>query len=177
MSDPPAVEPTMAPDETRPLPDHPVLAGLLGDHPEVSWELSHGQHVARLSPEHLVDFARSARAVGFEMCTDVTAVDHLGRRRVRFELVVGLLSLEHNARLRLLVPVPADEPRVPSLCGVYPGANFFEREVYDLFGISFTDHPDLTRILMPDDWVGHPLRKDFQVGAVPVRFKGAPEAG
>ena len=72
--------------------------------------------------------------------------------------------------------VPADDPTVPSLCTVYPGVNFPEREVYDLFGITFEGHPDMTRILMPDDWEGHPLRKDFSVGSVPVRFKESPEA-
>ena len=71
--------------------------------------------------------------------------------------------------------MPADEPEVPSLAPIWPGANFFEREVFDMFGIEFTDHPDMTRILMPDEWIGHPLRKDYQVGAVPVQFKGAPK--
>ena len=64
---------------------------------------------------------------------------------------------------------------IPSLTPIWPGANFFEREVFDMFGIEFTDHPDMTRILMPDEWIGHPLRKDYQVGAVPVQFKGAPK--
>ena len=109
------------------------------------------------------------------MLVDLTAVDYLRVRRVRFEVVVSLLSLEHNIRLRLRVPVPADDPTVPSLVPVYPGANFFEREVFDLFGIIFEGHPDLTRILLPDDWVGHPLRKDFAVGAVPVQFKSSPQ--
>ncbi len=109
------------------------------------------------------------------MMVDLTAVDYLRVRRVRFEVVVGLLSLQHNLRLRLLVPVPADDPIVPSLVPVYPGANFFERETFDMFGIIFKDHPDLTRILLPDDWVGHPLRKDFATGGVPVQFKSSPQ--
>jgi len=121
------------------------------------------------------DLAAAARSSGFEMCTDITAVDYRGIRRTRFELVVNLLSLAHNRRLRILVAVPEDDPVVPSLVPVYPGANFLEREVYDMFGISFTGHPDMTRILMPDDWEGHPLRKDFSVGSVPVRFKESPE--
>jgi NADH/F420H2 dehydrogenase subunit C len=109
------------------------------------------------------------------MLVDVTAVDHLRRRRVRFEVVIGLLSLEHNLRLRLLIPVPVDDPTVPSLVSLYPAANFFERETFDMFGIVFEGHPDLTRILLPDDWVGHPLRKDFSTGAVPVQFKSDPQ--
>ncbi len=125
--------------------------------------------------ETLQRLAESARDTGFEVCVDVTAVDFLRTRPIRFEVVAGLLSHRHNLRLRLRVPVPADEPEIPSLTPIWPGANFFEREVFDMFGIEFTDHPDMTRILMPDEWIGHPLRKDYQVGAVPVQFKGAPK--
>ena len=108
------------------------------------------------------------------MCVDVTAVDYL-RRAPRFEVVANLLSMRHGLRLRIRVGVPGDDPTCPSLVGVYPGANFYEREVFDLMGIRFDGHPDLTRILMPDDWEGHPLRKDSSVGSVPVLFKSAEE--
>jgi NADH-quinone oxidoreductase subunit C len=78
--------------------------------------------------------------------------------------------------LRVRVGVAHDDPVVPSISGIYPGANFYEREAYDLFGIEFAGHPDLARILLPDDWEGHPLRKDYAVGSVPVQFKGAHKA-
>lgn len=169
----PAEEATEAPP--RRLPDHPVLADLLGQFADVEWQLSSGQDTAIVPKGQVRDFALAARQAGFEMMVDLTAVDYLRVRKVRFEVVVGLLSLQHNIRLRLRVPVPADDLAVPSLVPVYPGANFFERETFDMFGIIFEDHPDLTRILLPDDWVGHPLRKDFAIGAVPVQFKSSPQ--
>jgi NADH-quinone oxidoreductase subunit C len=167
------------PDEVEPgreLPPDPLLRDLIAPFPTAGWELSAGQDVVRLDRSELLAFAEAAKEAGFEVCVDVTAVDWFRQRRVRFELVVGLLSHQHVKRLRVLVPVPGDDPVVPSLVPVWPGANFFEREVYDMFGIAFEGHPDLTRILMPDDWEGHPLRKDFSVGAVPVQFKGAHKA-
>jgi NADH/F420H2 dehydrogenase subunit C len=119
----------------------------------------------------------------FTMCLDVTAVDHLltgprwsarGVAQQRFEIVVNFLSHTRNRRIRLICEVPESDPTVPSLTGVYPGTNFPERETFDLFGITFDGHPDLTRILMPDDWHGFPLRKDDSPGRVPVTFKGDP---
>jgi NADH/F420H2 dehydrogenase subunit C len=127
--------------------------------------------------QHLRDHER------FTMCLDVTAVDHLtnGARTLpdgvvpeRYEVVVSLLSHARNHRIRLIAQVPADDPTVPSVTPVFAGANFGEREVYDLFGIEFSGHPELVRILMPDDWQGHPLRKDFGAARVPVTFKGDP---
>ncbi len=92
----------------------------------------------------------------------------------RFEVVVNFLSHTRNRRIRIICEVPASDPTVPSLTPIYPGANFPERESFDLFGITFEGHPDLTRILMPDDWHGHPLRKDDAAARVPVTFKGDP---
>ena len=92
----------------------------------------------------------------------------------RFELVANYLSHPRNRRIRLITEVPADDVTVPSLAPLYESANLAEREVYDLFGVVFEGHPDLTRILMPDDWVGHPLRKDDSPARVPVTFKGDP---
>ena len=118
----------------------------------------------------------------FNVCIDVTAVDYLtatapralpeGIEAERFEVVVGLLSHRDRHRVRLRVQVPASDPEVPSLFDIHPGTENLEREVYDMFGIRFTGHPDLTRILMPEDWIGHPLRKDYSTGRIPVQFKG-----
>ena len=90
----------------------------------------------------------------------------------RFELVLNLLDVTNPRRIRLRVQVPEDAPRVPSLFTLWPGTEAMEREVFDLFGLTFEGHPDLTRILMPEDWVGHPLRKDYPIGGEPVRFSG-----
>ena len=86
---------------------------------------------------------------------------------------MNLLSISRRERLRLRVQVPADDCTVPSLYDIHPGAEAHERETFDLMGISFEGHPDLTRILMPEDWIGHPLRKDYDTGRIPVQFKGA----
>ncbi len=141
--------------------------------PEARWEVSENEWLVDVDRSHLADIGKACRDLGFEMCVDITAVDWYRQRRPRFQVVVNLLSHQHRRRLRITTGVPADDPVVPSLCSVYPGAGFPEREVYDLFGIAFEGHPDLTRILMPDDWEGHPLRKDYSVGSVPVRFKAS----
>ncbi len=117
------------------------------------------------------------------MCADLCGVDYLthnsryvpeGVHAERFEVVVNLLSLSQARRVRVRVQVPEADAVVPSLFDLYPGVEAMEREVYDLFGIVFAGHPDMTRILMPEDWEGHPLRKDYGVGRVPVQFKEAP---
>jgi NADH-quinone oxidoreductase subunit C len=129
------------------------------------------------------DVVAAHREAGFEMLADLTAVDYLGHpgrtlpsgvTPERFELVVMLLSQAQVRRVRLRVQVPEDAPEVPSLWDLYRGAEAMEREAYDMFGISFSGHPDLTRILMPEEWEGHPLRKDYSPGRVPVQFKAAP---
>ncbi len=147
------------------------MESLLGGFEGAVLEDSHGQEVLRLEREQLADFALAAKEAGFEVCSDITAVDWLRHRRVRFELVINLLSQQHHRRLRVLVPIPADDPTVSSVVAVWPGAAFAERETYDMYGIVFEGNPDLTRILMPDEWEGFPLRKDFDTGAVPVQFK------
>jgi NADH-quinone oxidoreductase subunit C len=135
------------------------------------------QHVAR---DDYLSTVRALADEGFVMCVDLTAVDYLehegrplpeGVPRERFEVVTNLLDLVHRRRTRLRVQVPEDDPRLDSLFDVHPGTEAMEREVFDMFGIAFDGHPDLTRILMPEDWEGHPLRKDDEPGRIPVQFK------
>ena len=155
--------------------DHPLLSPVLARFPEARWEISEVEWLVDVERSELSDLAMACRDAGFEVCVDITAVDWYRVRRPRFQVVVNLLSHRYRRRLRVTTGVPAQDPVVPSLCPVYPAAGFPEREVYDLFGIIFSGHPDLTRILMPDDWEGHPLRKDYSVGSVPVQFKESPQ--
>jgi len=148
-----------------------VLSVLAAEFEDVTWAKSHDQDIAHVPRESWKPFAEAAKEAGFEFCSDVTAVDWMRHRPDRFEIVANLLSMEHALRLRITTSVGRQEPTVDSLTPLWPGAGFAEREVYDMFGIVFEGHPDLTRILMPDDWEGHPLRKDFGVGSVPVQFK------
>lgn len=157
-------------------PDEFMAALLEGFEEDAYLEDSHGQEVVRLRPERWLDFARACQEAGFEVCVDITAVDWFRHRRLRFEVVANLLSHQHRRRLRVLLPLPADDPTVASVTSVWPGAGYAERETYDMYGVVFEGNEDLTRILMPDDWEGHPLRKDYNVGAVPVQFKGSPKA-
>ena len=133
--------------------------------------------------EQYLEVVGGLRDEGFEMCADLCAVDYLthpgrtlpeGVAPERFEVVVNLLSLSQVRRVRVRVQVPATDAVVPTLFDLYPGTEAMEREAYDLLGVVFTGHPDITRILLPEDWEGHPLRKDYGVGRVPVQFKGAP---
>ena len=168
MSDVPATPP----DEAAPIPDPPSMHGCpLTD--------SCGQAVLHPTREQYVGVIRTLLDEGYEMCVDLTATDYLlmpqrampdGVTAERFEVVVNLLSLTARRRIRLRVQVPADDPSIDSLFDLHPGTEAMEREVFDMFGITFTNHPDLTRILMPEDWEGHPLRKDYDRGAIPVQF-------
>jgi NADH-quinone oxidoreductase subunit C len=142
-----------------------------------------GQRVIHVSRDAYLELARQLLDDGYEMLIDLCGVDYLthpgrtlpeGIGAERFEVVVNLLSFQARARLRLRVQVPEDDASLPSLFDLYPGAEAMEREAFDLVGISFDGHPDMTRILMPEDWDGHPLRKDYGVGRIPVQFKGAP---
>ena len=122
------------------------------------------------------------KAHSFEFLSDLCAVDYLGNETrllpdgvsaERFEVVVNLISLVNRERVRVRVQIPESDCTVKSIYEIYQGAEAMEREAFDLFGIVFEDHPDLTRILMPEGWEGHPLRKDYSVGRVPVQFKSS----
>jgi len=120
--------------------------------------------------EDWVAFAEAAKTRGFDTFSDLFAIDHFTDAPL-FEVVLNLVAMIANERIVVSTTVPYDDPTVPTLTGIFAGANFYEREAFDLMGIEFPGHPDLTRILMPDEWEGHPLRKDYDIGAVPVQFK------
>ena len=129
----------------------------------------------KLSPSEYLSTVQELNQDGFELMVDLTVVDWFRKREPRFELVVQFLSTSKNERKTIKVEISDEDLSVPSITSVFPSSNFYEREAFDMFGIKFSDHPDLTRILMPDDWVGHPLRKDYGSGRIPVQFKNAPK--
>jgi NADH-quinone oxidoreductase subunit C len=171
-----------APTENEPTPE-PSADGspaLLHGHPVTE---TRGQRTVHTGPSGYLVLMEALYRDAFEMCIGVSGVDYLthpgrdlpqGIEPERFEVVVELLSLSRKERLRVRCQVPADDPVVPSLFDLWPGSEAHERETFDMFGIRFEDHPDLTRILMPEDWEGHPLRKDYPTASVPVQFKEAP---
>jgi NADH-quinone oxidoreductase subunit C len=112
-------------------------------------------------------------ALRFELCSSVSGVDYLGTDERRLHAVYHLTSMTYRRRIRLEAAVTAENPHLASVTQVYPTADWQERETYDMFGIVFDGHPALTRILMPDDWPGHPQRKDYPLGGIPVEYKGA----
>jgi NADH-quinone oxidoreductase subunit C len=135
-----------------------------------------GELTLYIKPQRIAEVCRIMRddpALRFELLSSVSGVDYLGHDDRRLHAVYQLTSLTYRRRIRLECAVPAEAPRIPSVTGVYPTADWQERETYDMFGILFDGHPALTRILMPDDWEGHPQRKDYPLGGVPVEYKGA----
>jgi len=144
---------------------------------------SRGQTVVHPHRSEYHGVVRALKDEGFVMCVDLCGVDYLlkpqrplpdGVVPERFEVAVNLVSLAERRRVRVRVQLPEADPRLASIYELHPGSEAMERETYDMFGIVFDGHPDLSRILMPDDWEGHPLRKDFGIGRIPVQFKGAP---
>ncbi len=130
--------------------------------------------ILRTNVESYKKLVELLKSEGFEMMVDLTVVDWFRKKEPRFEVIVQFLSVSNNERKTIKVFVNDDDLTIPSISDIYPSANFYEREAFDMFGIIFTDHPDLTRILMPDDWQGHPLRKNYGSGRIPVQFKNAP---
>jgi NADH-quinone oxidoreductase subunit C len=153
---------------------------------EVPLTRTHGARVLHPTRDQLVTLVQALHDDGYLMCLDVTGVDYLvfdadrglpeGVEPERFEVVYQFINHRDRDRLRLRVQVPEHDAVVPTLFDLHPGTEAHEREVFDMFGIAFDGHPDLSRILMPEDWVGHPLRKDGSSGRIPVQFKQAPAA-
>ncbi len=178
MADEPVAASGQAPEadeaaSSDPSPEPETLHG-------VPVTYSRGQRVLHPSRDQYVELVSTLRTEGYFMLFDLTAVDYLthpgrplpeGIEPGRFEVVAGLLNHRTVDRVRLRVQVPADDPWVPTLMHIHPGADALEREAFDMFGVRFEGHLDPTRILMPEDWVGHPLRKDYDSGRIPVQFK------
>ena len=133
-----------------------------------------GELTLHVKRERLVEVSKILRdKLLFEMCLGVNGVHYPSDANRELHAVYPLLSMTHNRRIRLEVSVPDSDPHIPSLVEVWAGNNWNERETFDMFGIIFDGHPGLTRILMPDDWRGHPQRKDYPLGGIPVEYKGA----
>jgi NADH-quinone oxidoreductase subunit C len=136
----------------------------------------HGELTFYVRRERLPEVAAKFRdepALRFELCGGVSGVHYLRDTGRELHAVYHLLSITYNRRVRLEVTAPDADPHIPSLVGVYPTCNWHERETWDFFGIIFDGHPALTRIQMPDDWKGHPQRKDYPLGGIPVEYRGA----
>jgi NADH-quinone oxidoreductase subunit C len=173
---------TQAPEQTAGTHHH--SSGLTPDHIEQRLATQFpGVAITRLTGEAIRDhvlivpaanlveictFLRDDPELQFSMLSWISGVDWLPRDP-RFEVVYGLLSMERNARLTLKVMIPEEQAKVPTVCGVWSTANWHEREVFDLSGVRFTGHPDLRRILCPEDWVGYPLRRDYEM---PLEYHG-----
>ncbi|NMC13751.1 MAG: NADH-quinone oxidoreductase subunit C [Chloroflexi bacterium] len=124
-----------------------------------------------IKPAQIEDVCRLLRdELGFDMLEDETAVDYWPAQSPRFHVIYQLYSFQHNTRICLRVPLDGNAPSMPSIESIYPNANWHEREIFDFFGIRFDGHSDLRRILMPHDWEGYPLRKDYPLGYEEVMF-------
>lgn len=153
--------------------EKPILDAALA-HLIIDRGVSAGDDWITVPADSIRDALAALRSDGYRLLTFLTCVDHLADSSrefpARFEIVYQLRDLENLKQIRVRAFVDGDPPRIDSVHDIFPPANWDERETYDLFGIVFNDHPDLTRILMPDDWVGHPLRRDYPVGGETVEF-------
>jgi len=135
-----------------------------------------GQLTLEIHRDHLLAVAQALRddaELRFELCSGVSGAHYPGDAGRELHAVYPLMSITHNRRIRLEVSCPDTDRHIPSLFSVYPTCDWHERETYDFFGIIFDGHPGLTRIEMPDDWEGHPQRKDYPLGGIPVEYHGA----
>jgi NADH-quinone oxidoreductase subunit C len=131
---------------------------------------THGDVSLVLPADKIVTVCQRVHAFGFELLSDLTAVDYWPEEQPRFHVIYQFTSVSRNLRLEIRLPVPGINPTVPSITSIYRGANWPERELWDMFGIQAEGHPDLRRILMPADWEGHPLRKDYPLGYEEPQF-------
>ena len=155
-----------ASDRIASLVSDPIVRVVI-DRGEMTW------YVAREKLTEVLKSLRDDAQLRFEMCASVSGVHYPDDAGAELHVVLHLQSMTHNRRLRVETTCPDTDPHVPSAVPTYPAADWHERETWDMFGIVFDGHPHLTRILMPDDWAGHPQRKDYPLGGIPVEFKGA----
>ncbi|MGA7859493.1 MAG: NADH-quinone oxidoreductase subunit C [Terracidiphilus sp.] len=146
------------------LPEHPAVRAILAWNSAalVDAKFDRGELTLSVAPETIQGAAATVQAAGYNFLEDITAVDWFPSVP-RFQLSYHILSHSYKEYIRLRVMLDAEDPTVESITPVWPSANYYEREVFDLFGIRFAGHPNLRRIMMPDDWVGFPLRKDYPV--------------
>lgn len=155
-----------------------VYTAIIGAHPGGAVEkvvIDRGEITFFIRREALVDVVRQLRdddKLRFEFCSSVSGVHYPHDKGRELHVAYHLLSMSYRRRLRLEVTTPDDDRHIPSVVPVYPTADWHERETWDFFGVIFDGHPALTRILMPDDWMGHPQRKDYPLGGIPVEYKG-----
>jgi NADH-quinone oxidoreductase subunit C len=146
------------------VPDHPALKAFLAWNPNalLDAKLDRGELTLTVAREIITEAAATVQAAGYNFLEDLTAVDWFPSTP-RFQLSYQILSHSYKDYIRLRVLLDGEDPTVESIVPIWPSANYYEREVFDLFGIRFEGHPNLRRIMMPDDWKGHPLRKDYPV--------------
>jgi NADH-quinone oxidoreductase subunit C len=146
------------------LPEHPALKAILAWNPQALTDakFDRGELTLTIAPEEIRAAASTVQAAGYNFFEDLTGVDFFPSSP-RFQLSYHIVSHTHKERIRLRVMLGGADPSVETITSVWPSANFYEREVFDLFGVHFEGHPNLRRIMMPDDWQGHPLRRDYPV--------------
>lgn len=142
------------------LAEHAAILGLKDLITDAKWDRR--ELTLTVAPETIVTAMQAAKAAGYNFFEDATAVDWYPTEP-RFQISYSILSHSLKQRIRIIARISGDDPRIDSITSVWPSANFYEREIFDLFGVQFPGHPRLTRIMMPDNWEGHPLRKDYPV--------------